>query len=58
MEKWVRMKEVKCGNCGEGCFEEPGQPEDSAIIPIHYFIEKKEVCGDCYQILRELEQLS
>jgi hypothetical protein len=52
------MKEVKCGNCGEGCFEEPGQPEDSAIIPIHYFIEKKQVCGDCYQILRELEQLS
>ncbi len=52
------MTESECSNCGEGCFGEPGQPEDSTIVPIHYFIEKEPVCGECYQILRELEQLS
>jgi hypothetical protein len=51
------MKEVKCWNCGEDCFEESSQWEDSAIVPIHYTIEKKQVCSDCYQILRELERL-
>src|SRR5258707_13032013 len=56
--KDLRMTESKCSNCGERCFGELTQPEDSAIVPIHYFIEKKPVCGECYQILRELEQLS
>jgi len=56
--KDLQMTESKCSNCGERCFGELTQPEDSAIVPIHYFIEKKPVCGECYQILRELEQLS
>ncbi|HXL25296.1 MAG TPA: hypothetical protein VN952_01385 [Chthoniobacterales bacterium] len=51
------MTESKCWNCGEDCVEEPGQWEDSAAVPVHYIIEKKQVCGDCYQILRELDRL-
>ena len=51
------MKELQCSNCGEDCLEEPAQRENPAIIPIHYFIEKRQVCSDCYQILRELDRL-
>jgi hypothetical protein len=53
----LRMTESKCWNCGEDCFEEPGQWEDAAVVRVHYIIEKKQVCGDCYQILRELDRL-
>jgi hypothetical protein len=51
------MIEPKCSICGEDCFEEPAQWEDSAIVPVRYIIEKKQVCSDCYQILRELGRL-
>jgi len=51
------MTESKCWNCGGDCVEELGQWEDSAVVPVHYIIEKKQVCGDCYQILRELDRL-
>jgi hypothetical protein len=51
------MNEPKCSNCGEDCFGELGEKENPAIVPIHYFVEKKQVCGDCYQILHELNYL-
>ena len=54
--KALRMTDSKCWNCGEDCFE-AGQNEDTALVPVHYVIEKKQVCGDCYQILRELDRL-
>jgi hypothetical protein len=51
------MTDSKCWNCGEDCFVATTQGEDSAVIQVHYVIEKKQVCGDCYQILRELDDL-
>lgn len=51
----VNMKDLKCGNCGENCLDEPGQPEDQTRLPIHFFVETEQVCRDCYQILLELE---
>jgi hypothetical protein len=51
------MKEAKCGNCGEDCLDEHEHWENSVVVPIRYFIDKKQVCCDCYQILRELEHL-
>jgi hypothetical protein len=51
------MKEPKCGNCGEDCFEDLGGQETQAFVPIHYFVEKEQVCCDCYQILHELDCL-
>ena len=56
IEQNLTMNELKCWNCGEDCFEELGE-ENPAIVPIHYFVEKKQVCGDCYQILHELSRL-
>jgi hypothetical protein len=49
------MTDSKCWNCGEDCFEATSLGEDSAVVQVHYLIEKKQVCGDCYQILRELD---
>jgi hypothetical protein len=51
------MKKPKCWNCGEDCPGKVEEQESQTVVPIHYFAEKKEVCPDCYQILRELENL-
>jgi hypothetical protein len=53
--KVYEMTDSKCWNCGEDCFEATSPAEDSAVVQVHYIIEKKQVCGDCYQILRELD---
>jgi hypothetical protein len=55
--KVLRMTDSKCWNCGEDCFEATSPGDDSAVVQVHYVIEKKQVCGDCYQILRELDDL-
>jgi hypothetical protein len=51
------MTDLKCWNCGEDCFEATSQEEDSAAVQVRYIIEEKQVCRDCYQILRELDGL-
>jgi hypothetical protein len=53
--KVLRMTDSKCWNCGEDCFEATSPGENSTVVQVHYVIEKKQVCRDCYQILRELE---
>jgi hypothetical protein len=53
--KVLRMTDSKCWNCGEDCFEATSPAEDSAVVQVHYIIEKNQVCRDCYQILRELD---
>jgi hypothetical protein len=50
------MRELRCGNCGEDCLG-LGEEESETIVPIYFFIEKEQVCRDCYQILRELDSL-
>ena len=55
--KLCQMTDSKCWNCGEDCLEATSQREDSAVVPVHFVIEKKSVCADCYQILRELNDL-
>jgi hypothetical protein len=52
------MKKPKCWNCAEDCLGKVEEQESQTVVPIHYFAEKKEVCPDCYQILRELENLN
>jgi uncharacterized protein with PIN domain len=54
----TRMKKPKCWNCGEDCVGKVEEQESQTVVPIHYFAEKKEVCPDCYQILRELDNLN
>lgn len=51
------MTDSKCWNCGEDCFETTSQAEDPTTVQVRYIIEKKQVCGECYQILRELDNL-
>jgi hypothetical protein len=53
-----QMQKPKCWNCGEDCLATGGEQESQTNVPIHYFAEKKQVCPDCYQILRELDSLA
>ena len=53
-----KMEKPKCWNCGEDCFEDLEGQENHAVVQIHYLVEKKQVCCDCYHILRELDGLS
>jgi hypothetical protein len=50
------MQKLSCSNCGEDCLR-GGEEENETIVPIHFIVEKKQVCRDCYQILRELDSL-
>jgi hypothetical protein len=56
--KTLKMEKPKCWNCGEDCFEDLEGQENHAVVQIHYLVEKKQVCCDCYHILRELDGLS
>lgn len=51
----ANMEDVKCWNCGESCLDEPNQPDDETRVAIHFFVETKQVCRDCYLILHELD---
>ena len=51
-----QMRELSCWNCGEDCLS-IGEQESETVVPIHFVVEKKRVCRDCYQILRELDSL-
>jgi hypothetical protein len=58
---WIReranqMQNLSCWNCGEDCLG-IGEEESETIVPIHFVVEKKQVCRECYQILRELDGL-